>query len=137
MIHQKFYERTTQKYNRGSSLKHPTDIYTKPNKSEKHKKMWNLNLIQRQITAQFVKLKGNILHSYHSIVNCVSSGSTMNTVIAKMFANMYPSMRKTGKNQPKFPVGTVIPYFYSYRNRYIFNLVTKEQESDHPSYDAL
>ena len=54
-----------------------------------------------------------------------------------MVANMYPSMRKTGKNQPKFPVGTVIPYFYSYRNRYIFNLVTKEQESDHPSYDAL
>ena len=101
------------------------------------KRSANLNLIQRQIPAQFVKLKGNILHSCHSIVNCVSSDLTMNTGLAKLVANMYRSMRKTGKNQPKFPVGTVIPYFDPYRNRYIFNFVTKEQESDHPSYYAL
>ena len=90
------------------------------------KRSGNLNLIQRQIPAQFVKLKGNILHSCHSIVNCVSSDLTMNTGLAKMVANMYPSMRKTGKNQPKFPVGTVIPYFDPYRNRYIFNLVMRQ-----------
>ena len=54
-----------------------------------------------------------------------------------MIAQMYPSMREIGKNQPKFPVGTVIPYFDSYTNRYIFNIVTKEQENDHPSYYAI
>ena len=61
----------------------------------------------------------------------------MSKGLAKMIAQMYPSMREIGKNQPKFPVGTVIPYFDSYTNRYILNIVTKEQEDDHPSYYAI
>ena len=61
----------------------------------------------------------------------------MSKGLAKMVARMYPSMREIGENQPKFPVGTVIPYFDPYTNRYIFNMVTKEKENDHPSYYAI
>ena len=77
----------------------------------------SLNSLLLRITAQFIKLRGNILHSYNSIVNCVSSDMLMSKGLAKMIAQMYPSMREIGKNQPKFPVGTVIPYFDSYTNR--------------------
>ena len=87
-------------------------------KQRNSRKPGSSNSLLLQITAQFIKLRGNILHSYNSIVNCVSSDMLMSKGLAKMIAQMYPYMREIGKNQPKFPVGTVIPYFDSYTNRY-------------------
>ena len=82
-------------------------------------KTGSLNSFLLQVTAQFIKLRGNILHSYNSIVNCVSSDMLMSKGLAKMIAQMYPSMREIGKKPAKISSGNSYPIFrFLYKSLY-------------------
>ena len=56
---------------------------------------------------------------------------------AWLIANNYPEMLKSQEFAHKPPIGSIFSFYDTTLNRYIFNLVTKENYYDKPTYYNL
>ena len=85
--------------------------------------------------ANFFHHRGDIVNSRRSFAHCASI-MKMGKVLARETANNYPEMLQSGEFAQKPPIGSVFFYDTSL-NRYIFNVVMKENFYDKLTYYTL
>ena len=91
---------------------------------------------------KYREIKGNLfdMSKEYSLAHCISLDCALGAGIAKEFQNRYPNMvNKLRAHISQNRIKT-IPIVLSYKigpNRYIFNLVTKEEYWQKPTYDTL
>ena len=61
----------------------------------------------------------------------------MSKGLARQIVNYYPEMLRSQEFAQKPPIGSVISFYDTNLNRYIFNLVTKDNYYDKPTYYNL
>ena len=79
----------------------------------------------------------NVLQFLGSIAHCVSSDFHMNKGVARQISSAYPCMRPTLQSIETPIVGSSVAVSLPWENKSIFNLVTKSQFFDKPTYYDL
>ena len=124
-----------ERYQRGS-----TDDNRRVTRSQSKSKQTtsNINVIEiRKTRAKFFYHRGDILNSRSSFAHCISSDMKMSKGLARQIVNYYPEMLQGQEFAQKPPIGSIISFYDTNLNRYIFNLVTKENYNDKPTYYNL
>ena len=80
---------------------------------------------------------GDLMHFPGSIAHCVSSDFQMSKGIAKQIRDAYPALQPTLKSIETPQVGASVSMHIPSQNKSIFNLVTKTQYFNKPSYYDL
>ena len=98
----------------------------------------NINVIEIGKTrANFFHHRGDILNSRRSFAHCISSNMKMSKGLTWQIVKYYPEMLQSQEFAQKPPIGSVISFYDTNLNRYIFNLVTKENYYYKPTYYNL
>ena len=84
--------------------------------------------------AQFIEVFGNILNFRGSIGHCVSSDFAMKKGIAHQIHKQHPAVQH---RTDKVPPGHVFFYYDTLNTRFIYNLITKYQFFEKPTYYEL
>ena len=124
-----------ERYQRGS-----IDDNRRVTRSQSKSKQMTSNITVIEIgktRAKYFHHKGNILNSRSSFAHCIPSNMKMSKGLARQIVNYYPEMLQSQEFAQKPPAGSVISFYDTNLNRYIFSLVTKENHYDKPTYYAL
>ena len=95
-------------------------------------------VIESSVHPKFCFSQSDILTATTCIEECVSSDFAMGKGLASTIACCYPDLqelRKLPKNN--FPPGSLVTYFDQQHQRFIYNLVTKRQFFQKPTYETL
>ena len=80
---------------------------------------------------------GNVLQFPGSIAHCVSSDFQMAKGVAKQISSAYPCIKPTLKSIETLIVGSSVSVSLPWENKSVFNLVTKPQFFDKPTFYDL
>ena len=88
-------------------------------------------------TNVLIKQRNLLENKKLNFAHCVSSDLSMSAGIATQFLRLFPELKDIRSQHPKLPPGSLLAHFSRQNNNWIYNLVTKANHKDKPTYSTL